>query len=243
MKVASKVAIAALGSIVLLSSAMNLTVKGASSKSTEKAATQKVTEKSPTAEEKKFIEQEIKRVKELVKKTGDTYVLYHKYKALNSGLDISYWGLTQEYTTYEDYLKKAKTLKGAILQEPSNLPKGYTFSKARVGGPVGGKFVDDLRAEGKKSGKPIYMKKMNWNEAEDIRLEYTNGDDTLAFNKYTVDTKDKNNKGYFDDKLPAKVFPKYVYWQDGGKFGYYISTSSGIKREQKIEILKAAVKK
>ncbi|MFD0617471.1 hypothetical protein ACFQZR_08325 [Paenibacillus sp. GCM10027629] len=243
MKVASKVAIATLSSILLLGSSMNITVEAASSKPSPKTATQKVAVKAPTAEEKKFIEQEIKRVKELVMKTGDTYVLYHKYKALNSGLDLSYWGLTQEYTTYEDYLKKATTLKGTILQEPSNLPEGYTFSKARIGGPLGGKFIDDLRAEGKKSGKPIYMKKMNWNEAEDIRLEYTNGDDTLAFNKYTVETKDRKNKGYFDDKFPANVFPKYVYWQDGSKFGYYISTSSDISREKKIEILKAALKK
>jgi len=243
MKAASKVAIATLSSMLLLSSSMNFTVEAASSKPAQKTAAKKVSEKAPTAEEKKFIEQEIKRVKELVMKTGDTYVLYHKYKALNSGLDISYWGLTQEYTTYEDYLKKATTLKGAILQEPSNLPEGYTFSKARIGGPFGGKFIDDLRAEGKKSGKPIYTKKMNWNEAEDIRLEYTNGEDTMAFMKYTIETKERKNKGYFDDKLPASVYPKYVYWQDGGKFGYSISTSADIPREKKIEILKAVVKK
>jgi len=243
MKVASKVAIATLSSIVLLSSSMNLTVEGASSKSTQKTATQKVAEKAPTAEEKKLIDAEIKKVKDLVAKTGDTYVLYHKYKALNSGLDLSYWGLSKEYASYDEYLQKASTLKGIVVKEPSNLPEGYTFSKSRIGGSLGGKFIDDLRLEGKKSGKPIFMKKMDWTEAGDMRLEYTNGEDTLAITKYTVDAKNVKKKGYFDDELPAHIYPKYVYWQDGGKFGYSISTSSDIAREQKIEILKAAIKK
>ncbi|WP_339264888.1 M56 family metallopeptidase [Paenibacillus sp. FSL R5-0470] len=199
--------------------------------------------KALPAEDKKYIDDEINRVKELVKETGDTYVIYHKYKALNSGLDLSYWGLTKEYASFDEYLQKAATLKGAVLQEPSNLPEGYTFSKARIGGPLGGKFIDDLRAEGKKSGKPVFTKKMDWKEADDIRLEYTNGKDTLAITKYTVDADGTKNNGFFDDDLPANVFPKYVFWQNGGKFGYSISTSSDLSRQEKIEILKAAIKK
>jgi len=243
MRTASKLAIATLSSILLLGSSINLVVDAASSKPTQKATAKKATEKAPTAEEKKLIDAEIKKVKDLVAKTGDTYVLYHKYKALNSGLDLSYWGLTKEYASYDEYLQKASTLKGVVLQEPSNLPEDYTFSKSRIGGPMGGKFVDDLRAEGKKSGKPIFMKKMDWNESGDMRLEYTNGEDTLAITKYTVDAKDRKKKGYFDDKLPAHIYPKYVYWEDGGNYGYSISTSSNITRDQKIEILKAAIKK
>ncbi|OPA73642.1 peptidase M56 [Paenibacillus selenitireducens] len=199
--------------------------------------------KALTAEEKMFIDNENQRVMELAKESGDTYVMYHKYKDLNSGLDLSYWGLTHEFSTYEDYLKKASALEGAIMQQPSNLPEGYTFSKAIIEGPTEGKFIDDLRAEGKKSGKPIYMKKMDWKEAATIRLKYTNGKDTLTFSKYTVDSEGSKEKGFFDDDFPAHIFPKYVFWQDGDKFGYSISTSSDISRKQKIEILKAAVKK
>jgi bla regulator protein BlaR1 len=129
------------------------------------------------------------------------------------------------------------------MQQPSNLPEGYTFSKAIIEGPTEGKFIDVLRAEGKKSGKPIYTKKIDWNEAATIRLKYTNGEDTLTFSKYTVDSEGSKKKGFFDDDFPAQIFPKYVFWHDGGKFGYSISTSSDISRKQKIEILKAAVKK
>ncbi|OPA73640.1 hypothetical protein BVG16_27950 [Paenibacillus selenitireducens] len=243
MKTASKVAIATLSSILLLGSSMNLAVGAASSKPAQKTVAKKVAEKAPTAEEKKFIENEIKRVRELTKKSDDSYVMYHKYKQLNSGLDLSFEGLTHEYATYEDYLKRASGLKGSIMQQPSNLPEGYTFSKAIIEGPTEGKFLDVLRAEGKKSGKPVYTKKIDWKEAATIRLKYTNGEDTLTFSKYTVDSEGSKKKGFFDDDFPAQIFPKYVFWQDGDKFGYSISTSSDISRKQKIEILKAAVKK
>ncbi|WP_245237922.1 hypothetical protein [Paenibacillus etheri] len=106
-----------------------------------------------------------------------------------------------------------------------------------------GRCLHFLQAEGKKSGKPVFTKKMNWKEADDIRLEYTNGKDTLAITKYTVDADGSKNNGFFDDDLPANVFPKYVFWQDGGKFGYSISTSSDLSRQEKIGILKAAIKK
>ncbi|MFC3747630.1 M56 family metallopeptidase [Paenibacillus sp. GCM10012306] len=198
--------------------------------------------KALTTEEKTYIENEISRVKELVKETGDTYVIYHKYKDLNSGLDLSFWGSFHEFTSYEDYMTKASALEGSYMQQPANLPTGYTFTKAIIGGPTEGKFIDDLRVEAKKSGKPVYVKKMDWKEAATIRLKYTNGEDTLTLSKYTVDADGSKNKGFFNDDLPAHIFPKYVFWHDGGKFGYSISTSSNISMKQKIEILKAAVK-
>jgi len=199
--------------------------------------------KALTTEEKTYIENEIKRVKQLVNETGDTYVIYHKYKDLNSGLDLSFWGPNLEFTSYEDYLKKASALDGSYMQQPSNLPAGYTFAKAIIEGPTEGKFIDELRAEGKKSGKALYVKKMDWSEAATIRLKYTNGEDTLTLSKYTVDADGSKDNGFFDDDLPANIFPKYVFWQEGGKFGYSISTSSDLSRKQKIEVLKAAVKK
>lgn len=246
MKAATKVAIATLSSILLMGSSVNLAAKAQSYEKAPKATVKKAadTAKSISAEEKKLIEDEIQRVKELTQESGDMYVLYHKYPKLNSGFDISYWGGIHEFTSYEDYLKKASTLKGSILKQPANLPKGYKFLTAVIEGPTEGKFVDEVRAEGKKSGKPIYAKKIDWKEAATIRLKYTNGEDTLGFSMYAADSEGSKKKGFFSDKLPAHVFPKYVFWNDGGKFEYSISTSSlDMSRKQKIEILKAAVKK
>ncbi|MGG4340792.1 M56 family metallopeptidase [Paenibacillus lautus] len=198
--------------------------------------------KALTPEEKKYIEAETNRVKKLSKETGDMYVLYHKYKDLNSGLDLSYWGGIEEFSTYEDYLKRASTLEGSILKQPANLPEGYKFSKARIEGPTEGKFLDEVKAEGKKSGKPIYAKKIDWKEAATVRLEYTNGKNTLAISKYTLDSEGSKKKGFFEDDFPADIYPKYVFWHDGG-FEYSISTTWDMSKEQKVEILKEAVQK
>ncbi|MGG4340790.1 hypothetical protein [Paenibacillus lautus] len=245
MKAATKVAIATLSSILLLGSSVNLAAEAASSQTAApKTAVKKEAKstKAIPAKDKKFIENEMKRVKEQAEKSDDVFVLYHKYKELNNGFDISFWGGIKHYTTYEDYVKKASTLKGSILAQPTNLPKGYKFSKARIEGPTKGKIIDEVRVEGKKSGKPIYVKKIDWKEAATIRLEYTNGKDTLAISKFTLDSEGSKKKGFFESDLPADIYPKYVFWHEGG-FEYSISTTTDMPKEQKIEILKAAVKK
>lgn len=198
--------------------------------------------KALTPEDKKYIEAETNRVKKLSEETGDMYVLYHKYKDLNSGLDLSYWGGLEKFTAYEDYLNRASTLDGSILKRPANLPEGYKFSKARIEGPTEGRFLDEVRAEGKESGKPIYAKKINWKEAATIRLEYTNGKDTLVISKFMLDSEGSKKKGFFEDDFPAHIYPKYVFWHEGG-FEYSISTTWDMSKEQKIDILKAAVQK
>lgn len=168
------------------------------------------------------------------------YVLFHKYKDLNSGLDLSYWGGIQQYTAYEDYLNKADALEGSILEHPSNLPAGYTFSKARIEGPIEGKFINEVRAEGKKSGKPIYAKKIDWKEAATIRLEYSNGKDVLAISKSTLDSEGSTKKGSLKMTSPL-ISIKIRFWHTD-KFEYSISTTTDMPKKQKIEILKAAVK-
>lgn len=198
--------------------------------------------KALTPEDKKYIEAETNRVKKLSEETGDMYVLYHKYKDLNSGFDLSYWGGIEKFTAYEDYLNRASTLEGSILKRPANLPEGYKFSKARIEGPTEGKFLDEVRAEGKESGKPIYAKKIDWKEAATIRLEYTNGKDTLVISKFMLDSEGSKKKGFFEDDFPAHIYPKYVFWHEGG-FEYSISTTWDMSKEQKIDILKAAVQK
>lgn len=198
--------------------------------------------KALTPEDKKYIEAETNRVKKLSQETGDMYVLYHKYKDLNSGFDLSYWGGIEKFTDYEDYLNRASTLEGSILKRPANLPEGYKFSKARIEGPTEGKFLDEVRAEGKESGKPIYAKKIDWKEAATIRLEYTNGKDTLVISKFMLDSEGSKKKGFFEDDFPAHIYPKYVFWHEGG-FEYSISTTWDMSKEQKIDMLKAAVQK
>ena len=98
-------------------------------------------------------------MKKLSEETGDMYILYHKYKDLNSGFDLSYWGGIEKFTAYEDYLNRASTLEGSILKRPANLPEGYKFSKARIEGPTEGKFLDEIRAEGKENGNPSTRKR------------------------------------------------------------------------------------
>ncbi|TVX93396.1 M56 family metallopeptidase [Paenibacillus agilis] len=198
--------------------------------------------KSIPAADLKFIENEQNRVKQLHKETGGMYILYHKYKGINNGLDLSYWGGIDHYSSYEDYLKKASTLEGSILLQPSNLPKGFTFSKARVEGPIQGKFVEEVRSEGKESGKPLYVKEIDWKEAATIRLEYTNGKDTIAISKHSLDSETLKKKGFFEDDLPAHIYPKYMFWHDDN-YEYSVSATFDMSKEDKIKILKEAVKK
>ncbi|TVX93398.1 hypothetical protein [Paenibacillus agilis] len=247
MKAASKAAIAVFSGVLLLGSTAYFTAEVSANDVTQQKPAKKASNASKSTKaipekDKEFIEKEMKRVKELAEKSGDMYILYHKYKQLNSGLDISYWGGIHHYKTYEEYLKKASTLKGSILQQPAKLPKGYSLSEAKIEGPTEGKFVADVRAEGKKSEKPLYIKKIDWKEAATIRLKYTSGKETITFSKYMLDADSTKKKGFYEDELPAHIYPKYIYWQDD-KFGYSISTTFAMPKKQKIELLKAAIKK
>ncbi|GAV14249.1 MULTISPECIES: hypothetical protein [Paenibacillus] len=252
MKTSSKVAIAALGSVLLLGSSVNLAAEAASSQPAQKTTAKEANSKAPNAEEKKFVESEVKRVRELPKEPGDLYIMYFKYKNLNYGLEFAPFGKGFVFSTYEDYVKKASTLNGTILQQPSNLPEGYTFSKAAIENPIANiksevekKFFDDLRAEGRRSGKPVYTKKLDWKEPGAIRLEYTNGKDTLTFNQYTADEEFSKLKGFSYETPPTtgKHVNRYVFWYGTGKYYYSIATQSDMTKEQMIEILKAVVKK
>ncbi|MBN3526347.1 hypothetical protein [Paenibacillus apiarius] len=80
MKVATKVAIATLSSVLLLGSSVNFAAEAQSYEKTQKTAATKTAQKAPTSEEKKFIESEIKRVRALAEESGDSYVLSLKYK-------------------------------------------------------------------------------------------------------------------------------------------------------------------
>ncbi|MDR0271180.1 hypothetical protein [Paenibacillus sp.] len=242
MNVATKVAIATLSSVLLFGSSVNL-VEAKSNKEAQEEAVKKAAEaaKSVPAEAKKAIENEENRLKELVKGSGDTYVMYYKYKQLNNGLKTSVYGLRLNYSSYKDYLKKASILKAPILQQPPNLPSGYKFSKAFIESPYQGKFFDDLIAEGVKSGKDFYTKKYDWKEAGKIELEYTDGKDELIINQYMADKEFAKLKGTEYAVMPDGK--KYAFQYGTGKYYYGISTKSNMSKEKMFEILKAAMKK
>ncbi|WP_028594000.1 M56 family metallopeptidase [Paenibacillus assamensis] len=200
--------------------------------------------------DKKFIDNEIKRVKALVKESGGGYAIYFKDKQVNNGHRFNFYGDMdgKTFSTYEDYINKAASLESSTIQQPANLPEGFEFSRGEIRIPL--KFYDDLRAEGKKSGKPVYSKKFEWKETA-IQLAYTNGKDELILNQYTAGPEYQKLKGFeyeqpYDKrtrKEPDSNIPKYVFWYGTGTYYYSISTNSDMTREQMIEILKASVKK
>ncbi|MBD8499167.1 M56 family metallopeptidase [Paenibacillus arenosi] len=201
-------------------------------------------------DDKKFIDNEIKRVEALVKESGDGYAIYFKDKQANNGHRFNFYGdmVGKTFSTYEDYINKVATLESSTIQQPANLPEGFEFTRGEIRIPL--KFYDDLRAEGKKSGKPVFTKKFEWKETA-IQLAYTNGKDELILNQYTAGAEYLKLKGFeyeqpYDKrtrKEPDSNIPKYVFWYGTGKYYYSISTTSDMTREQMIEILKASVKK
>ncbi|TVX87067.1 M56 family metallopeptidase [Paenibacillus agilis] len=200
-------------------------------------------------DDEKFIDNEIQRVEALVKESGGGYAIYFKDKQANNGQRFNFYGdmVGKAFSTYEDYLNKAVTLESSTLQQPVNLPEGFEFSRGEIRIPL--KFFDDLRAEGKKSGKPVYTKRFEWKETA-IQLMYTNGKDELILNQYTAGPDYQKLKGFeyeqpYDKrtrKEPDPNIPKYVFWYGTGTYYYSISTNSDMTKEQMIEILKAAVK-
>ncbi|MBD8499166.1 hypothetical protein IFO66_12700 [Paenibacillus sp. CAU 1523] len=254
MNMGTKVAIATLSSILLFGSVTSTTTEAIFFTSTQQSIAKKAAEKAPTAEEKKHIKSEMKRVQALVKDPSDVYIMvFNKFRQLNSGVPFrpfsDYKG--NRFTTYEDYAKRITKFKNPVLQQPSNLPEGYKFVSARIEIPFEGKFFDDLLEEAKKSGEIVYTKKMDWTEVGRVHLTYTNGKDELTINQYTASGNYLKLKGFvyehpYDKKRkkgPDPNTPKYVFWYGTGKYYYSISTKADMKKEQMIEILKAAVKK
>ncbi|MCE5173493.1 hypothetical protein LQV63_30105 [Paenibacillus profundus] len=106
-------------------------------------------------------------------------------------------------------------MKSPILQQLSNLPEGYEFSKGEIKHPQDEKFYAALKAEAKTkgNGKGIYTKKMEWKEVGRIHLEYTNGKDTLILSQYTVGPDEAKLKDFvyehpYDKKEPDPNVPR-----------------------------------
>ncbi|BFH62878.1 hypothetical protein [Paenibacillus azoreducens] len=254
MKTASKVAVVALSSILLLGSSVNFAVEAAPNKSANAAA-----EKKPQAENKgeQLQKAEIDRISKLLEANpDDSYMVFVSNELTKrKGMETFAMGNTMpEYTSYEDYWKKASTLTEPAPKQPEGLPEGYSFAGAKIVGPYSGDYDKEMKAEAKKLGKQIYSKKINWTTTNFIQLEYKNGDDYILISSTRLDPQSKRHKGYVyesaeetrkkNPKLEEEFVTNSVVWTENNK-GLAIQTNPGnpITKEELIKLAKTASKK
>ncbi|PZM62458.1 hypothetical protein [Paenibacillus dendritiformis] len=261
MKAASKVAITALSSLLLLGSSMNLTAEAAPSRASSDIALKTAAAKPKAISEGERLEKEEKdKINKLMKENpDDTYMLYvsNELKKEKGGREVFLMGGSPPtFDTYEAYLKRASTLKEAVLQQPIDLPEGYTLSKANIYFVFTPKDFAAVKAEAKKMGKQIYSKKINVTKSHHIALTYTKGEDFISFQSFHFDeedVKDKKRKekeyNYISAKDKEKEDPKhegrnYLFWEEGEK-SFQIVTNKGnpLTEEDLIKLAKTAVKK
>ncbi|MFW5438719.1 hypothetical protein [Paenibacillus apiarius] len=255
MKTTMKVAITTLSSILLLGS-MNFAAEAASSPAVSNL-TLKTAAAKPKAEnegEKLQKEEEARINKLLEKNPDDTYMVYVSNELTKrKGLEVFGMGNGHpEFTAYEDYLKKASTLKEAAPQQPVDLPDGYSFAEGKIIGPYSSEYEAEMKAEAKKLGKQIYSKKINWTHTNLIVLKYTNGEDYIELMSSRLDKEDKKQKGYTyrsakeavkkDPKLEKQFIKNWLSWNEQGK-GFSISTNPGnpLTKDELIKLAKTMV--
>ncbi|WP_051004439.1 hypothetical protein [Paenibacillus sp. OSY-SE] len=159
MKVASKVAITALSSILLLGSSVNLTAEAAPSRTSSDITLKTAAAKPKAASEGEKLEKaEKERIAKLLEKNpDDTYMVYvsNELKKEKGDQEVSLMGSpSPSFDTYEAYLKRASILKEAVPQQPADLPEGYTLAEANIFSVFTPKDLAAMKAEAKKLGKP-----------------------------------------------------------------------------------------
>ncbi|MDR0271174.1 hypothetical protein [Paenibacillus sp.] len=254
MKTASKVAIATLSSILLLGSSVNLAVEAAPNKPANAAA-----EKKPQGENKgeQLQKAEIDRISKLLEANPDDSYMVFVSNELTGGKGMETFEIgntTPEYTSYEDYWKKASTLTEPAPKQPDGLPEGYSFAEAKIVGPYSGVYNKEMKEEAKKLGKQIYSKKINWTTTNHIQLKYKKGEDYILISSSRLDTQDKRHKGYVyqsaeetrkkNPKQEKEYITNSVFWTENNK-GLAIQTNQGnpITKEELIKLAKTASKK
>ncbi|GAV15211.1 M56 family peptidase [Paenibacillus sp. NAIST15-1] len=259
MKMTMKLAIATIGGILLIGS-MNLAAEAASSRSTSDIALKTAAaEPKAMSEGDKLEKAEQERIRKLIEKNpDDTYIVYVS-GGINQRKKAStyFMGNVQpHFEKYEDYRKKASTLKEAVLQQPVDLPDGYQLMNGVIIGPFNNEYVKEIETEAKKLGKTIYSKKINWTASNGIRLEYKNGDDYITLGSRNLDSVDlkQNKQGYTyvsaaetkkkNPKLETKNLWNELNWRENGKL-YYILTNAEnpLTKEDLIKLAKTMVKK
>jgi len=252
MKMTSKLVIAAICGLLMFSY-MNNATEAAPAKGTID-----YTVKGPSGEPKVF-EDELARLHKLVEQNpGDAYAVFiDNEKTKSKGQEIIFTGyVSPSFETYENYLKKATDLKGTVLVEPTNLPEGYSFTKAEIRCPYSLQFKNDLRAEAKKKGAAVLSKKYEWTEAGQIVLKYMNGEDTLLLEYIALGSKaSPAQKGYHyqtAEEARQKLQPEYrdspqqntLLWTEQGK-QFRIITNEGntLTQEDLIKLAETMVRR
>lgn len=254
-----KLAIATLSSMLLFSS-MNLAVEAAPSPIVKDIAVKTAAAKALTAKEKMEKEEMDRLDKILEKNPDDTYCVYvSNDKSKKSGLEFFYMGASSpEFNTYADYMKKASTLKGTVLQQPSAMPEEYTFAKGGIHGEIDQRFQKELKAEAKKKGKEVYSKKYNWSKADSIKLEYTNGENNLIMSYIAFDPKgvtiDQKGYSYQSSAEIIKKNPKFannpelirntlIWFEKGKQFTITTNPENPLTKEKLIKLAETMVRK
>ncbi|MGG0814575.1 hypothetical protein ABE142_18205 [Paenibacillus alvei] len=261
MKMTMKIAIATISGILLFGS-MNLAAEAAPPSRSINDITLKTAAAKPKAmsEGEKLEKAEQERITKLLEKNpDDTYIVFvsKELTKVKGSVEVYMMGNTRpKFNKYEDYLKKAASLKEATLQKPANLPKGYVFSEAEMIGPYSTDYSAQLKAEAKKLKKQIYSKKLNWTTTNETKLEFKNGDNFIKISSRKPDAVDKKNfsqeytytsaekmkkdNPYVDEKY---LVNSLVWIQHGKLLSVHTNPKNPMTKEDMIKLAKTMVKK
>ncbi|MCY9517512.1 DUF4367 domain-containing protein [Paenibacillus apiarius] len=258
MKNTTKLVIATLSSILLFSS-MNLAVEAAPSRAVSELTMKTAAADTKAASEGEKLEKEEQaRIAELLEKNpDDTYMVYVS-KEVSKRKNAKVYSMGNpfpKFDTYEDYQKKASTLKDTVLQQPADLPEGYQFVTAGIAGPYSTDYTKELEAEAKKLGKKIYSKKINWTRANGIVLEYANGENQLFLEYKRFDPKESaDQKGYSYESAEEmkKKYPHLekedlkntlLWFEKGKQFTIVTNPGNPLTKDELIKLAKTMAKK
>ncbi|MBE9917922.1 hypothetical protein G8C92_28385 [Paenibacillus donghaensis] len=258
MKTRMKITVAALSGALLLGS-MDFAAAAAPSHTVSKIGmkTTVLNTKGET-EGEKLEKAEQERIAQLLKKNPDaTYMVYVSKEVTKQKADKVYsmGNPFPKFDSYEAYQKKASTLKGTVLQQPAALPEGYKFVAAGIAGPYSTEYTKEMEAEAKKLGKKIYSKKVDWTDANEITIEYSNGKHTLTLGYKRLDPKQPVKQEGYVYESAAEVRKKYpklgkeyinntLSWAVKGKqFAISTDSESPLTKEELIKLAKTMVKK
>lgn len=215
------------------------------------------------SEGEKLEKAEQDRINKLLEKNPDDTYLVYVSKELTKEKDQVYimGNGYPRYDKYEDYLKKAASLKEATPQQPADLPKGYAFVEAQITGPYSTEYAAEMKAEAKKLGKEIYSKKIDWKTSNWITVKYKKGEDFIELGTRRLDEIDKKTlkKGYVykstkdmkkenpnltNPEIREATYRNFLNWIDDDK-SYQIATNPGnpLTKEDLIKLAKTMVKK
>ncbi|MBT2289945.1 hypothetical protein J7E73_12480 [Paenibacillus albidus] len=120
-----------------------------------------------TTQTQKSIKAQVDAILLQKKKPGEIYYIYVNDKKYNPG-GFAYWGTSYSLPiqNYDEYVQKAGVLKTPFLQL-QQAPEGFEFQSAYIGpykpqtwSIEGQKLSKQIVAEGKASGKTVYVKKV-----------------------------------------------------------------------------------